>query len=164
MTLNLSAAVFLVNKKIRAMGLSYEVDAEGKGKQPYYIFKTVDPNLAVGDYVTVPTDTRHGFTICRIEETDVDFDHLLEGVTSVKWIVNRVDTDAYKHYLEQEAEMIKAIQSAERQSKREELAKKLLRNNPNLAGMELASDVPALPPPAAPTISGDDLVEGNISF
>lgn len=147
--MNYSTAIFLVNKDARAVSVSYDRSADGKGVQPFTPFKTFDRKLKVGDLVIIPTDTRHLMTVGRVEEVDVEVD--FDSGVQMKWLVDAVDTGAYHSILSQEGEAIQAMKSAEQRSKREELARKLLADNPDLEGLSIVTaTAPALAaPPAA---------------
>lgn len=91
--MNYSTAVMLINPNIRAIKAIYEpdsVDLAGKvvraGQR--YIFKTLDPSIIKGDLIVVPTTTRHGFTVVKVEEVDVEID--FEASIELKWIVDKV--------------------------------------------------------------------------
>lgn len=144
--MNYSTAIFLVRKDIRAVAVSYETDNEGKGIKPFTIYKTPDPELAVGAYVVIPTDTRHGMTVARVEEVDVDLD--VDHGGSVKWLVGQVDRSFYDSLIETENEVIAKIKSAEKRRRQEELAEKILADNPDLRELS-AMAIPSLPAPAA---------------
>lgn len=73
--MNYSTAVMLFNPEIRAISVSYEKDEKGAGKKPFYTYKTLDKTIEKGDLVVVPTDTRHEFTVVRVEEVDVEVDY-----------------------------------------------------------------------------------------
>lgn len=136
--MNYSTAVFLINPEaVRAMRCAYEVGSKEKPAQGY-IFKTFDKTLKVDDYVVVPTDTRHGMTVVKIAEVDVDFD--IDTEVSMKWIIGPVDTSAYAHTLEMEEIAIAKIKSAEMRKKREDLAEKLFADKrEDLATLEIAN-------------------------
>lgn len=135
--MNYSTAILLVNKDVRVVGVSYEVLPDGKGVKPYTLFKTLDQTIRVGDHVTIPTDTRHKMTVGRVEEVDVEID--FDSPTQIGWLVGRVDTAPYEATLSQEGDAIQAIKSAEQRSKREELARKLLADNPSLEGLSIVT-------------------------
>jgi hypothetical protein len=120
---NPSIAVFLINKDVRGILCSYEQDSQGRPTGSLYLFKTFDQTLKKGDYVVVPTSTRHGMTVCRVEEVDVepDFDSSID----YKWLVCRVDRSAYDAILAKEADAIAQIKKAEKRAARDELRKKL---------------------------------------
>lgn len=113
--MNYSTAVFLINKHVRAMNVTYE---EGDGAKKT-AFKTLDPDIKEDDLVVVETDTRHGFTVCRVVESDIDLD--FDSNVPVRWIVGRVDLADHRLTLDQERDAIKAIKSAELRQKREKL-------------------------------------------
>jgi len=133
--MNYSSAIFLVNPAARGIYVSYEVDAEGKGIRPFYLFKSLDASIEIGDYVTIPTDTRHKLTVARVEETISADDVDLNSPVELKWIVGPVDRTSYDAVLASEAEAIVRIKSAEKRRQREELADKLRADNPELSSL-----------------------------
>lgn len=143
--MNYSTAIFLINSDVRAVAVSYETDHEGKGKPPFTTFKTFEDDIVEGDYVVIPTGTRHDMTVARVEEVDVEID--LESSAQMHWIVDRVDTTARNKVEAQEAEAIAKIKSAEKRAKQDQLREKLLADNPDLAGLSIvnaaASALPA---------------------
>lgn len=143
--MNYSTALFLVRKDVRAVAISYEVDAEGKGKRPFTTFKTMDPSIQVGQYVVIPTGTRHDMTVVRVEEVDIEID--LDSPVQINWIVGPVDVAPYEAIITAENEAISAIKSAEKRRKQEELAAKLLADNPDLQRLTDFGAAPSLPHP-----------------
>lgn len=128
--MNYSTAIFLINNDVRAVTVSYEQDAEGKGIKPFHAFKTFDPAVAVGDYVAIPTGTRHNMTVARVEEVDVEVDVDYSG--DMKWLVDRIDTSQRDGIEAQEATAIATIKSAEKKARQDELRAKLIADNPSL--------------------------------
>ena len=122
--MNDSLIVFLLSDKCRAINCSYEVKSNGKGLEPFYTFKSMDPNISVGDYVVVPTDTRHNMTICRVEEVDVEVN--FDSTHDYKWIICPVLMAAHADVIQQEALAISKKHSAEKRRRRVELRKDLL--------------------------------------
>lgn len=118
--MNYTTAIFLINKNVRAVMCNYEPDAEHKTT----MFKTLDPAIKVGDLVIVPTKTRHGMTVSKVVEADVDVD--FDSAATVCWLVCKVDQASYDATLAQEDSAITIIKSAERTKKRNELAAALL--------------------------------------
>lgn len=121
--MNYSTAIFLISDKARAVMCSYEPVPEGQ-KPSTTLYKTFNADISVGDYVVVPTDSRHHMTVCRVEDVDVEPD--FDTTKEVNWIigvVNRADFDAIKS---QEGDAIAKIKSAEKRRKREELRESLL--------------------------------------
>lgn len=143
--MNYSTALFLVRSDVRAVDVSYEVDAEGKGKRPFIPFKTMDPTIKVGQYVVIPTGTRHDMTVVRVEEVDVEID--LDSPAQVSWVVGPVDVAPYEAIIAAENDAIAAIKSAEKRRKQEELAAKLVADNPDLQRLKEFGAPSALPAP-----------------
>lgn len=137
--MNYSTAVFLINKHIRGVLCTYE---EGDTASRT-LFKTLDSEIRAGDFVVVPTDTRHKMTVVKVVEVDADVD--FDSQKKVDWIICKVDRAAYERNLEHEADAIQKIKSAELRKKREDLAKSLLANN--------LEEIKALPMAA---MNGDD--------
>lgn len=111
--MNNSTIVLLINDSARAVRATYD-----DGNSPS-LFKTLDPTIAVDDLVVVQTNTRHGMTVVKVTEVDIDVD--FDRSDDVKWIIQKVDKDAFKELLEQENEAIAAVHSAERRRKKEQL-------------------------------------------
>lgn len=123
--MNYSTAVMLFNQAIRAVKVSYDPkDLGSDGKPKSYTFKTLDPDLKVGDYVTIPTNTRHDMTVAKVEEVDVeiDFDDSLE----IKWIVSRVPVTEYQGILNDEQQWIAEMKKAQNRKKKEDIKKNMV--------------------------------------
>lgn len=118
--MNYSTAVFLINKNVRAIMATYESEDVAKRTA----FKTLDPDIKVGDYIIVPTDTRHKMTVCKVVETDVDLD--FDSTVPVLWVIGVVDRSDHEKVLEQEGKAIQAIKSAELHKKRNDLRDAML--------------------------------------
>jgi hypothetical protein len=126
---------------------SYELDAKGEPLvASMRLFKTFDPEIQVGDFVVVPTSTRHGMTVNRVEDVDVDVDPHHSG--DVPWILSKVDRREAMRSKIIEEEAIVATKRAEKTAQREELKAKLLKDNPHLAELAGAPALAAPPPPA----------------
>ena len=143
--MNYSTAIFLINSDVRAVSVSYEQDAEGKGIKPFTLFKTFDPDVVVGDHVAIPTGTRHGMTVARVEEVDVEVELTFTG--HMNWIVDRVDTSQRDAVEKMEAEAIATIKSAKKKAEQDKLRAELLADNPSLSALANISGeaVAALP-------------------
>lgn len=124
--MNTSTAVMLINEEIRAITTSYDVEPENKtGFVPKRVmFKTLDKTINVGDLVVVPTSTRHGFTVVKVMEVDVDVD--FESPTKIEWIVQKVDTAPYSTILQEENKWVETLKASEKRRKREEIKKNML--------------------------------------
>ncbi len=143
--MNYTTAIFLVRSDIRAVAVSYEVDHEGRGVKPFVLHKTPDPSVAVGDYVIIPTDSRHRMTVARVEEIDVEIDFASQ--VQIGWLVGPVDRSTFEAVTAMEGEAIVAIKSAEKRRAQEELRDKLIADNPDLKAFETINVTPALPAP-----------------
>ncbi len=131
--MNYSRAIFLINEDVRLIKVSYETDENGKpvgnsrNVEGLYDFKTFDRSIEVGDYVIVPTNTRHGMTVVRVEEVDCECD--IESSLELKWILGTVSThNADDMLIQKEQQAITKIKAAERAKRRRELRETLLAN------------------------------------
>ena len=145
--MNLTTAIFLVNKSVRSVRVTYDPDYAYKNN-PDKLFKTLDPDIKKDDFVVVPTNTRHGYTVCRVEETDfrVNFD----SPNNFEWIVGKVDKAAYDHIKEQEAVVLDRIGDAEENRKRAELTQALGLGDVALSDLDIVTNSAPLPSPATP--------------
>lgn len=116
-----SLIVFLINDHVRAVKGIYEEGGTAA------TFKTLDPDIRVGDFCVVQSTTRLNMTVFKVVEVDVDVD--LESNVDVPWVVQRIDMDAFNGTLAQEQKAISAVQAAEKARKREELRKSLFANH-----------------------------------
>jgi len=131
-TMNYSTAIFLANDAVRAVNVSYDLDPiTGKGNRPFYTFKTFDQSIEVGDFVLVPTNTRHKMTAVRVEEINVEVEPT--STIELKWVIQKLDTTLYEDTLKKEESMIATIKSAKRRREREKLQEELIADNPELA-------------------------------
>lgn len=120
---NYSTAVMLFNPNIRAIAVSYDPGEYKKNKQTYP-FKTLDQTIKVGDMVVIPTHTRHGFTVVKVEEVDVEVD--FESSVQLEWISDRVNTPAFDEIVKQENEWISEMKKAQVRKKREDLKNSMM--------------------------------------
>lgn len=116
-----SAIVLLINDDARVVSCEYEPDG------PRTNFKTLDQTIAVDDLVVVQSGTRHGMTVVRVREVDLEVNFDTTG--KVDWVVQPVDSDRFQQTLEIEKEAISAVQAAERKRKRDELRASLFANH-----------------------------------
>lgn len=114
-----SKIVFLINDKVRLIRVSYDGTQVPGDKGSHYNFKTLDQSLAVDDFVVVETNTRHGLTVCKVIEVDLDVD--FDDGQPLKWAFQRVDSAAIELIRAQEGEAMKAAARAELKRKRDQL-------------------------------------------
>lgn len=119
---NYSRAILLFNENIRVVNICYEPDTD-RVKQTRYPYKTLDQTIQKDDYVVIPTDTRHGFTVVRVDAVDVEVE--LESGVDLKWIVDKVDMPLYNKVLSEEGKWISTLKASEARKKREDMKKNL---------------------------------------
>lgn len=145
--MNQSLAIFLVNESVRAIYAIYEADTE-KTKAARTMFKTFDDTIKANDLVIVPTETRHGMTVCKVVEVDAKVDY--DSHEPVKWIVGKVDRHSYEVCLSREGDMLKIVTEAEESHKRRELRDKIFAHAEdkvsNLSIVKM-TNLDSLPPP-----------------
>ena len=86
----------------------------------------MDTSIKVGDYVIVPTATRHNMTVVKITATDVDVD--FDSPVQMTWVIGKIDRSSYDDMLTQEQTAIQAIKSAETRRKRDQLRDAMLKD------------------------------------
>lgn len=135
--MNYSTAIFLINDKARAVHGTYEVDTQTT-KAPRELFKTLDQSIKVGDLALVQSGTRHGVTVVKITDLDVEFD--IETTTKIGWVICKVDMSTFQDMANAEQDAIRVIQQAEKNRKRAELKKTLMADvEGELSGMTIAA-------------------------
>lgn len=146
--MNLSTAIFLVpNAGVRAVRVTYDPD-NPKNNASNRLFKTLNPDLKAGDYVVVPTGTRHGYTVVKVDEVGVRVD--FNSADKWDWIVGKpINVDAHKQILAQEEAVIDKVSKAEEARMRKQIAAELGVNDDTFAGIDLTA-TPALSPPPPP--------------
>lgn len=158
--MNYSTAILLANPALGVITASYEQDENGKAMVGTVLPYKVPPGLTlnVGDYVVVPTNTRHKMTVCRVEEIDHELD--VDYPKELAWVVDKVEQGRYLSIKAAEESAIQAVKSAEKRARREEMAEKLKKDNPAFANLGQVG-APALAAPAAPVHAdpGDDVID-----
>lgn len=146
--MNKTTAIFLVRPDVRCVSVSYDKRVGAGNKiegTDIKSFKTTDPTIAEKDLVLIPTDTRWGFTVGRVEKTDlhVDFD----SPEIMRWIVNKIDVAGHEAMLAIEAKMMDTVADADREHRKRELATKLFANVDPEALKALNFEAPSAPKP-----------------
>lgn len=149
--MNKTTAIFLVRKDVRCISVSYDkqINLRTQKIEPVDVksFKTVDHSIKEKDLVLIPTDSRWGFTVGRVEAVDlhVDFD----SPEQMRWVVSKIDTATFKAMIEAESKMMDTVADADRKHRETELKNKLFANvDPSLL------DNFQLSAPIAPPASG----------
>lgn len=128
--MNKTTAIFLVRKDVRCISVSYDKTTDSRTGKVVPIdtksFKTVDQTIQPKDFVLIPTDSRWGFTVGRVEAVDlhVDFD----SNEQMRWVVSKIDTKTFNTMLEAEAKMMDTVADADRKHREMELKSKLFAN------------------------------------
>lgn len=133
--MNPTATILLVNAEARAIRIAYEPD-RGDAKN-FRILKTFDKSIKPGDFVVVATETRHKMTVVKVEEVDVLWD--VDGSDPIGWAIAKVDVERHDALLVQERELIRTVQNAQARRRREELSQDILKDNPDLKSLPLAT-------------------------
>lgn len=134
-----SKIVFLINDQVRAVRAVYE-ETSNKTQQ-VYVFKTLDQTLAVDDLAVVESGTRHGFTIVKLIEVDVDLN--FDDPAETKWVVAGVRMEDFSAIKKQEAAAISAVQQAELRRKKAELRATMFKDHEeSIAQLALATPTP----------------------
>jgi hypothetical protein len=114
---NYSLLVFLINDKVRAVECCYDPDQEKAGKKT--VFKTMNEDIKVGDFVVVPTDTRYGYTVVKVVNVDIEPD--LDSSAQMNWIIDPVGLAHHEQLLKDEKEAIDKARAAQKTQRRNEL-------------------------------------------
>lgn len=115
-----SRKVFLLDKEPRCVLATYE-EHEGAERTE---FKTWDQNIEEGDFVVVPTSTRHHMTVVKVVEVDVEPD--LDCPSKMDWIVGVVDQSEFLKNAKQEERFIEMTRKAEKARRKRELKEAFL--------------------------------------
>lgn len=154
--MNYSRAIFLISDDVRAVECTYEAGDDA----PRTMFKTLNPTIAVDDFVVVPTNTRHRMTVCRVVAVDLEPD--LESSSDIDWIVGVVNRADFEQITRQEAEAINHIKAAERRRKKRELRQTMLADAeddikalPIYTARDNGDGLPVTPPQTPPSDTDD---------
>lgn len=139
---NPSTLIFLVNDDVRAIAVTYEdIDlskdttkmkynpeylSQGRLPKDAVVFKTMDPTIKVDAFVIIPTNTRHGMTVCKVVAVDIEIDYGSDK--ECHWIVGTVNTKEFERLRQLEDAMISRIKSAKVNDERHKLRESLLAN------------------------------------
>jgi hypothetical protein len=123
---NMSLAIFVMNEKARVIGVQYDSDLEKFGENGAKItnFKTLDPSIAVNDFVVIETGTRHGFTVAKVREVDKAVN--LHSEEPMRWIACKIDVENHNKRKELEKAVIAEIEAAQNEKLRREMRDALI--------------------------------------
>jgi hypothetical protein len=115
--------IFLASDTVCGVLASYSVNSKGEGDD-VKLFKTFDPSLQVGDFLIVPTETRHKMTVVRVEAVDVEPD--FDSDQPCLWVIGKIPPEyatEFHRLKSQEGDMLAKIKEGEKRRRREELRK-----------------------------------------
>lgn len=158
---NYSTAVFLIDQTVRAIAVTYEEldmkkdlrtqtgyksDYLAGGSLPAgaQVMKTRDKSIKIGDFVIMPTGTRHQMTVCKVVAVDIPIGP--DFTEEVQWVIATIDTGPFEALREWEASVIGKIREARAYEAQRKLKTEMLSGLGDV-------DIPALafqPVPAAP--------------
>ena len=113
--MNSSKIVFIVNESARLIQCAYDASSAHEAPKTY-LFKTLDQSIKVGDLVVVETNTRHGYTIVKVTEVDVDVD--FDDAIELKWAFSPINLDAIVELKQAEQAAIDKVRAIELKKKR----------------------------------------------
>lgn len=117
---NSSTVLFLVNDDLKAVRVSYEES----NRSVETIKKTFLPDLKVGDYVLVETETRWGATVCRVSALDVEVD--FNSSAKIGWVFAKIDMAELDTLKEEERRALSIITEARKREAKANLRKTIL--------------------------------------
>ena len=115
---NKNTAIFIVDDRVRGIEASYENDGKSE------MFKAMDPSIQVGDFVTIPTSTRHHMTVVKV--TAVDVDPPMDHSTGIPWIIGTVDTKDFSALVEEEERIVGDVMRRQRLRERQKARREFL--------------------------------------
>lgn len=121
--MNYSTAVMLINDNIKAVRCCYKPEDE-KSPHLFTTFKTLDPSLAVGDLVVVPSGTRYDRTVVKVMELDVEVD--FDSSKKMDWIVGKLEQAVFDNIVAEEGKAIEAIKQAEKAKRKRDIRDNML--------------------------------------
>lgn len=159
---NYSLAILVLEETVRCIAVSYDPNDTiyvpgGKKPKPKTVsFKTLDQDLKPGDLVVVPTDTRHGFTVGKVEEVDLAVD--FSSPEQMRWIATKFDVDEYEQILKREEELVGKVRNSNVNTARRQMQQALFEADPELAALKgtIQGGAPLPPPAAPPSYTGDE--------
>ena len=98
----------------------------------------MDQSVKVDDLVLVQTDTRHGYTVVKVTEVDVDVD--FDSSSPITWCVGGIDLEAFEDLLNQERTAIETANAAQRRARAQKLREEVFANETaSMEALALAS-------------------------
>lgn len=133
--MNLSAAIMLVDKNVRSVRVEYDPEVK-YNNNPNKVFKTINKGIKTGDLVVVQTNTRHGFTICKV--TEIDFPVDFNSSEQWGWIGDKFDKDMFDAVLKIEDGVKVRVAKAEENRMREQLKRDMGLSEVDFSDLDIA--------------------------
>jgi hypothetical protein len=145
--MNYTRAIFLINDNVRCALCTYVTEEDEKFPKQEQ-FKTFDHGLKEGDYVVVPTDTRHKMTVVKVVGFLPNLDVDLKSDADMDWIIGKVDRADFASIKSQEEQAVQAIKSAQKKKERDELRAAMLADTAALKTLAITGygDTPVIAP------------------
>lgn len=146
LTDNRSKVIFVLNDSVRACLAIFEKDDPDRNiKIKREMIKTLDPSIKIGDLVNVETGTRHGVSVMKVVDVDVEVN--FGDDENVRWVVGKVDMTGFASIVEQENQAISAIRKAELKKERKDLRASLDESyKDEVANLQIANSSAGKPP------------------
>ena len=124
--MNYSASITLIDERVRVIDVKFVNTARETPKICSY--KSLDPNIGVGDLVVVPAlyqDGKSRFSVAEVVGVDGELEIDSKEI-EYKWVVQRVNMSDYNDVLIREKAAIDILRKADRKQRRINLAKTLI--------------------------------------
>lgn len=141
--------IFVSSDKVRALLVEYEPGTKTEGLVQV---KTLDPSICVGDFVVVPTRTRHKYTVVKVKEADVVPN--MEPTHECYWIVGKVEMEDYEKLLENERAVVARLLQIQLNASRRALRSEMQLSDEDMKSLEgrlLSGPAATEPVPYDPT-------------
>ena len=165
---NYSTAVFLIDPTVRAIAVTYEeIDfknnlSKQKGYKSDYlaggslpagaqVMKTRDTEIKVGDFVIMPTGTRHQMTVCKVVAVDIPIG--TDFSEEVQWVIATIDTAPFDALREWEAGVIDKIRESRARAAQQKLREEMLGSMGDVDLPALAFSPPVSTAPTPPPVN-----------
>ena len=118
--MNYSVAIMLVNDNVRLLNCTFAETNQ------IYVYKCLDPSIKPGDYAVVEYGEKQQFSAVKVVGENTAIDITTDNGVRYKWIVARIDVEAFKLLKAQEEAIVETIKSAALQRRRKELRADLI--------------------------------------
>lgn len=148
--MNYSIAVLLLNQNIQLVACSYEPSPSKDLPPVMTLFKTFNKDLKPGDLAIVKTNTRHNFTVVKVERVGVQLDP--HTGQTIDWLVEAFDIAGYEKLIDLENAAVEKMKAKEADKKAAELRKTMGLDDPDMADLAISKTVDGVAVLAAPKV------------